>query len=152
MKKCPNSLAGEHEGQKAMELWNISWIATLLAAVAGFAVGGIWYGPLFSKAWQREVGLSDEEIARSNMLLIFGGTFLLNLIGAFILGHILSTYGRPGLYTSTLVGFGLGLAPIATSIGVNYLFARKSMTLFLIDAGYWVVIYTIMGVIFGLFA
>ncbi len=135
-----------------MELWNISWMATLMAAFAGFAVGGIWYGPLFSKIWQREVGLSDEEIAKGNMPMIFGATFVLNLIGAFILGHILSTYGRPRLYTSTLVGFGLGLAPIATSIGVNYLFARKSVTLFFIDAGYWVVIYTIMGAIFGLFA
>jgi MFS family permease len=135
-----------------MELWNISWLAVLVAAVAGFGVGGLWYGPLFAKAWQREAGLSDEEIAGANMPLIFGGTFVLNLIGAFILGHILSTYGRPGLYTSTLVGFGLGLAPIATSIGVNYLFQRKSLTLFFIDAGYWVVIYTVMGAIFGFFA
>ncbi len=135
-----------------MELWNISWVAVFVAAVAGFGVGGLWYGPLFAKAWQREAGLSDEEIASSNMPLIFGGTFVLNLIGAFILGHILSTYGRPGLYTSTLVGLGLGLAPIATSIGVNYLFQRKSLTLFFIDAGYWVVIYTVMGAIFGFFA
>ncbi len=134
-----------------MELWNISWIATLLAAFAGFAVGGLWYGPLLGKAWQRESGLSDEAIKNANMPLIFGATFALNLIAAFILGHVLSTYGRPGLHTSTLVGFGIGLGFVATSIGVSYLFARKSMKLFLIDAGYWVVIYTIMGAIFGLF-
>ncbi len=135
-----------------MELWNISWVATLLAAFAGFAIGGLWYGPLFGKLWQRESGLSDEEINRSNMPLIFGGTLVLNLIAAFILGHILSTYGRPGLYTSTLVGFGIGLGPIATAIGVNYLFARKSLKLFSIDAGYWTLLYTVMGAIFGIFA
>ena len=135
-----------------MELWNISWAATLIAAIAGFAVGGLWYGPLFGKPWQREAGLSDERIKSSNMPLIFGATFVLNLIASYVLGHILSTYGRPGLYTSTLVGFGVGLGPIATAIGVNYLFSRKSLKLFLIDAGYWTVIYTVMGAIFGLLA
>lgn len=135
-----------------MELWNISWIATLIAAFAGFAIGGIWYGPLFGKAWQRESGLSDEQIKGGNMPLIFGTTFVLNLIAAFILGHVLSTYGRPGVYTSTLVGAGVGIGFVATSIGVNYLFSRKSLKLFQIDAGYWVVIYTIMGAIFGVFA
>ena len=135
-----------------MDLWNISWAATLIAAFAGFAVGGLWYGPIFGELWQREAGLSDERIKNSNMPLIFGTTFLLNLIAAFLLGHVLSTYGRPGLYTSALVGFGIGLGPVATSIGVNYLFSRKSMKLFLIDGGYWTVIYTVMGVIFGLFA
>ncbi len=135
-----------------MDLWNINWIATLVAAFAGFAVGGLWYGPLFSKVWQRESGLSDEDIQKGNMPLIFGSTFFLNLIAAFILGHVLSTYGRPGVYTSALVGGGIGLGFVATSIGVNYLCSRNSLKLFLIDAGYWTVIYTIMGVIFGLFA
>jgi amino acid transporter len=133
-------------------MWNMSWIAVLIAAVAGFAIGGLWYGPVFGKVWQQESGLSDEAIGNANMLLIFGTTFVLNLFSAFILGHVLSTYGRPGLYTSTLVGFGIGLGFVATSIGVNYLFARKSLKLFVIDASYWVVIYTIMGAVFGLFA
>jgi hypothetical protein len=39
---------------------------------------------------------------------------------------------------------------IATSIGVNYLFSRMPRSLFLIDAGYWIVIYLVMGAIFGL--
>ena len=48
-----------------------------------------------------------------------------------------------------MIGFGIGLGFIATSIGVNYLFARKSLKLFLIDAGYWTVVYTAMGAVFG---
>ena len=41
---------------------------------------------------------------------------------------------------------------VATSIGVNYLFARKSLKLFLIDGGYWTVVYTAMGAVFGALA
>ncbi len=133
-------------------MWNINWIAMVLAAFAGFAVGGLWYGPLFGKVWQRESGLSDEALKSANMAQIFGLTFLLNLFASFILGHVFATYGNPGLVTSVLIASGIGAGFIATSIGVNYLFARKSLKSFCIDAGYWVIIYTVMGVVFGLFA
>ena len=131
-------------------MWEINWIAVILAAAAGFVVGGIWYGPLFGKAWQRETGLSDESIKDANMPMIFGLVALLNLISAFILAHVLATYGRPELAISTIVGGGIGLGFIATSLGVNYLFARKSLRLFAIDACYWTLVYAVMGAIFGL--
>ena len=41
---------------------NANLLAILIAAVAGFMVGGLWYGPLFGKTWQREIGLSDDDI------------------------------------------------------------------------------------------
>jgi len=110
----------------------MNWIAVIAAAGARFVVGGIWYGPLFGKAWQRETGLSDESVKGVNMPKIFGLVALLNLFAAFILGHVLATYGRPDLVTSTIVGGGIGLGFIATSLGVNYLFALKSLKLFVI--------------------
>lgn len=131
-------------------MWNISWLAVVAAAVAGFVIGGIWYGPLFGKPWQRESGLSDDAVKNANMPMIFGTTFVLNLFAAFILGHVLATYGNPPLATAIMIAGGVGLGFVATSIGVNYLFSRKSLKLFAIDAGYWVVIYSVMGAIFGL--
>ena len=133
-------------------MWEINPIAMVLAAVAGFALGGVWYGPLFGKAWQAESGLSDEVMKSGNMPKIFGLTFVLNLFASFILGHVLATYSHPGLVVSVMIASGVGLGFVATSIGVNYLFARKSLKLFMIDAGYWVVIYSIMGAVFGLFS
>ena len=124
-------------------------LAVLGAALAGFLIGGLWYGPVFGKAWQAESGLSDEAMKNASMVQIFGLTFILNLIASFILGHVMATYGHPGLHISAMIGFGVGLGFVATSIGVNYLFARKSMKLFLIDGGYWTVVYTVMGAVFG---
>lgn len=132
-------------------MWDISWIAMLVAAIAGFMVGGLWYGPLFGKPWMAETGITEEEARKSNMPKLFGTVFVLNLFAAFILGHVLATYGNPGLATSVMIGGGIGLGFVATSIGVNYLFSRNSMRLFLIDAGYWTVIYSVMGAIFGAF-
>ena len=133
-------------------MWGMNWIAVLGAALTGFVIGGLWYGPLLGKAWQAESGLSDEAMKNGNMARIFGLTFLLNLVASCILGHVMATYGHPGLHISAMIGFGVGLGFVATSIGVNYLFARKSLKLFLIDAGYWTVVYTAMGAIFGALA
>ena len=63
-------------------MWDINWIAMVLAALAGFLVGGIWYGPLFLKPWQREAGITQEMMAKRNPALVFGGAFLLNLFAS----------------------------------------------------------------------
>lgn len=130
-------------------MWDINLLAVALCAVAAMALGFIWYGPLFGKAWQVEWGLTEEAMQNANMPMIFGGFVALNLFAAYILGHVLATYGGPATGTSAMIGFGVGLGFVATAIGGNYLFARKSMKLFLIDGGYWTVLYTVMGVIFG---
>lgn len=127
----------------------IHWLAILVAAVAGFLVGGLWYGPIFGKAWQAARGLSDADIKGANMPMIFGLTFLLNLFSAFILDHTLTTYGAPDLNLSVMIAGGVALGFIIPAIGVNYLFSRLSLRLFLIDAGYWLAIYVVMGVIFA---
>lgn len=131
-------------------MWQMNWLAVIGAALAGFVIGGLWYGPLFGKVWQRESGLSDEKLKSANMAQIFGIAFVLNLVASFILGHVLATYSHPGLHVSAMIGLGIGLGFVATSVGVNYLFARKSLKLFLIDGGYWTLVYTVMGAVFGL--
>lgn len=130
-------------------MWDISWIAVILAAASGFAVGGLWYGPLFLKSWQREAGISDADMQGRHPAKVFGLAFLLQLFAAYILGHVLATYGNPPAATDIMIAFGVALGFIVTSFGVNYLFAAKSMRLFLIDSGYWVVAYSLMGAIFA---
>jgi hypothetical protein len=131
-------------------MWDINYLAVAACGVASLVLGFIWYSALFGKAWQKEWGLTDEAVQNANMGVIFGGFLVLNLFAAFILGHVLATYGGPGVQVSLMIGFGVGLGFVATAIGGNYLFARKSLKLFLIDGGYWVLLYTIEGAIFGL--
>ncbi|MCX8475977.1 MAG: DUF1761 domain-containing protein [Sphingomonas sp.] len=127
------------------------WLPIVLAALAGFLVGGLWYGPLFGKAWMKARGITPESAKEANMPLIFGTTFLLNLVAAFMLDHLYATYDAPvGLHYSLVIAAIIGIGFIATSIGVNYLFSRQPRSLFLIDAGYWITIYLVMGAIFGL--
>lgn len=129
---------------------NVNLLAILIAAASGFLVGGIWYGPLFGKAWQAEIGLSDDALKNSNMLKIYGTTFLFSLLSAVFLGHLLAHFPDADFRRVMMISTGIALAFVGPAIGTNYLFGRKSGKLFAIDAGYWLVFYAAMGVVFGL--
>ena len=57
----------------------------VLTAFLPIIVGFIWYGPLFKNAWMKEVGFTDESMKGSNMALIFGLSYVLSFLMAFIL-------------------------------------------------------------------
>jgi hypothetical protein len=133
-------------------LANINWLAVIAAALSRFVIGGLWYSPaLFSKAWMQENNFTDESMKANppNMVLIFGTTFILALIACVNLAMFLGgpeTDAAFGMTAGALIGIGW----IATSVGTHYLFERKSMRHFLINAGYDVVAYIVMGLIIGI--
>ncbi len=134
-----------------MNILDVNWIAVIGAAVSGFVVGGIWYGPIMGKKWMGAVGLSEEEIRAGNMPLIYGGAFAFSLLASWTLAHTFATY-ITGLDVGTKVAtaFGVALGFIVPAIGTNYLFSQKSKALFFIDATYWLLFYTTMGVVHAL--
>lgn len=125
-------------------------LAILVAAAAGFLVGGIWYGPLFGKAWMAERGLTEEELKNANMLKIYGLTFAFSVLSAVFLGHLLAHFGSMSARSTMMISVGIALGFIVPAIGTNYLFSRMSGKLFAIDAGYWLVFYAAMGAVFVL--
>ena len=39
----------------------INWLAVIVATVATFILGGLWYGPLFGRMWMAASGMTDEK-------------------------------------------------------------------------------------------
>ena len=127
----------------------INWIAVLVATISSFALGALWYSPaLFGKAWQREVGLTDEQLAKGNKARIFGLTFVLAFLAAWNFANFLGP--RPQLAFSAVVGASAGLLWVASSFGINYLFERKSFKLFAINGGFHTLQFTIIGLVLAL--
>ena len=123
--------------------------AVIAAAVSSFVLGGLWYSPLlFGRAWQRATGLSDAQLQGGNMALIFGLSLLLALIASFVFAMFLGP--RPPLALGLGAGFSAGLCWVSASFGINYLFERKSLKLFLINAGYHTLQFTLIGLILAL--
>lgn len=131
-----------------MDIFAVNWLAVVLAALAGFVVGGIWYGPVMGKKWMGAVGLSEEQIKQGNMGMIYGGAFAFSLLASWTLAHTFATYATDlSVMVKVLTAFGVALGFLVPAIGTNYLFSQKSKTLFLIDASYWMLFYIAMGLV-----
>lgn len=123
--------------------------AVIVAAVLSFVLGGVWYAAgVFGRAWQREVGLSDEQLKQGSQVKIFGGSFVLSLLGAWVFAMFLGPAPEFGFAVGA--GFAAGLAWVAGSFGISYLFEHRSLKLWLINGGYHVVQYTLFGAILGI--
>ncbi|GMN03875.1 DUF1761 domain-containing protein [Erythrobacter sp. MTPC3] len=123
----------------------------VLAGTAAFiAVGALWYGVIFGKAWQKAAGMSDDKVQGGNMALIFGLTFLFEMLIAMVLWHLIArTDPIPFVVMMMAIGFALGI--MIPAVGIHYLYLRKTFTHFLIDAGHMLVGMAAMGGVFVLF-
>ena len=131
-----------------MDISQLNYLAIFVAALSTFLIGGLWYSPLlFSKAWMQENGFTVEDLKGDNMARIFGGALVLGFIMSFNLAAFLADSSDLawGITAGALAGIGW----VATSMGVTYLFERKSFKLFLINAGYHAISFMIMGAIVG---
>ena len=128
----------------------IDWLGVGLGAVAFFAVGALWYTALFGKAWQRATGLGDEQLKTgANMPLIFGTCLLLELLVSLTVGHMYA-YTAPDDRSKMMIAVGLAVGIMAPALGISYLYLRKPLRLFLIDAGHFVAGMAAAGLVFVL--
>lgn len=126
----------------------VNWLAVLCAAVAAFVIGWVWYSrKVFGSAWLVEIGLTEESLRQANMPVILGGTFMLHFVAATVLAMFLGTGSDwlIGLQAGLLIGLGW----IATAYGITYLFEQRSLRIFLINTGYYLVLFAVMGLIIG---
>ncbi|GAA4647556.1 DUF1761 domain-containing protein [Pontixanthobacter gangjinensis] len=129
-------------------MFDVNWLAIVLGALAGFVVGGIWYGPVMGKKWIGAVGLTEDQIKEGNMGLIYGGAFAFSLLASWTMAHTFASYGYDlSVFAKIMTAFGVALGFIVPAIGTNYLFSQKSKLLFFIDAGYWLIFYLAMGTV-----
>ena len=126
----------------------INFIAVLVSAIASFMLGAVWYSPvLFMQRWCQETGV-DPAGSIDNPARVYGNTFVLTLISALALALLLGP--APELTTAILSSVVVGVGMIATSMGINYQFALRSLIHWLIDSGFHVARFLVIGLILGL--
>lgn len=131
-----------------MDPIQIHYGAVLVAALAGFAIGGLWYSPiLFARSWMRESGLDEARVRGANMARVFGLSLLCSLVMALNLAAFIGPKASPGF--GLFAGAAAGLGWVAMSLAVIYLFEQRSFKLWLINSGYQVLNFSVMGAIIG---
>ncbi|MFD0764256.1 DUF1761 domain-containing protein [Mucilaginibacter lutimaris] len=126
----------------------INWPAVVVAAISGFAVGGIWYAPaVFGKAWMADSNLTAGKVQKGNKAKIFGFTFFFSLIMAANLAAFLAD-DKTDVSWGATAGFLAGIWAFC-AIAIAALFEIKSWRYIFINGGYSIVSLTIMGAILG---
>jgi len=125
----------------------INYVSVLVAALSGFAVGAIWYGPLFGRQWSTVTGTPDAQKASVNVPAVYLLTFVLSLIAAMILALVIHQVHATGAIAGARIAFLLWLGFILTVRVTEALFNGTDMRLVMIDTGYRLVWAVVMGVI-----
>ena len=135
----------------------INYIAVLVCAVAAMALGFLWYGQLFSKQWIALMGFTPEHMAeaqKKGMAKQYGIQFVGALLMAFVLAHSIIFAGAylnvSGISAGLLGALWSWLGFVApATIGI-VLRDGKPWKLWFINAGYFLVLLLVMGLIIGL--
>tara|TARA_B100001057_G_scaffold455755_1_gene502518 strand:+ start:442 stop:858 length:417 start_codon:yes stop_codon:yes gene_type:complete len=132
---------------------NVNLLAVVLGTVAFFAIGALWYGPLFGKSWREMNGMTDEMVkagpqpGQKPVWLIMLLAFLLEMVVVLMLGHnIARTNPAPHVVMMMAVGFGALI--MTPALGINYLFQMRPGKLFAIDAAHFIVGMAAVGGVF----
>lgn len=129
----------------ATVLQNLNWLAVIASALSTFLIGGIWYS-IFEKQWMLSNNFIKADLEKRKMPIVFGLSFLLSFIMALNLAMFI---GQENFVFGIIAGFMAGFGWVALAIGIIALFENRSIKYILINGGYMVLAFTVMGAILG---
>ncbi len=130
----------------------MEYLAVIVAAVAGFGFGAVWYMTL-AKPWTEAAGIKVDENGRPE-----NESPLPYIISAFamvlVAGMMRHTFALSGIDTAMkglVSGLGIGLFFISPWIMINNAYVGRPFRLTIIDGGYATFGCAVMGLVLGLF-
>ena len=128
----------------------LNWPAIAVASLAYFLLGALWYSKiLFAKRWISDLKLDiNDPTAKKGIGLMFGGSLLMMFVQTLLLAILAERLGLSG--ACWLSGLKLGAflgAGYAATIGINYFYEKKPLSLFFINSGYAIAGNVVAGII-----
>src|SRR3954467_6470071 len=137
-------------GRTPMTFAGTNYLAIILAALAAFGWGAIYYMTL-SRQWLAAVGISQERMQTGRSATPFIISFVALVIMAWVLAGTLGHLG-PGQVTlknGIVSGLFLWLGFIATTVFVNNAYPGRKYSLSVIDSIHWLGVVVIEGGVIG---
>ena len=137
-----------------MAFAGMNYLAILMAAIASYLFGAVWYGML-SKPWMAAAKISEQQIkgrdGKGPAPWPFIVAFVAQLVMAFVLAGIIGHLG-PGQVTiknGLISGLFCWAGFVMTSLTVNHRFQMAPLQLTLIDGGHWLGVLALQGLVIG---
>jgi len=128
----------------------VSFLPIFFAGVASIVIGFAWYHPkVFGGAWMRLSNLSPEAVEngkkRMPLLAFFG--LLASMLAAYVMSYFGIAWGVFDVIGAIELGFWCWAGfVVPTMLGI-VLWEQKPLTLYLINAGYWLVALIAMAIV-----
>jgi ABC-type microcin C transport system permease subunit YejE len=130
-----------------LDLASVNIAGVVVSAIAYMIVGMLWYSPgLFGRDWAKLSGIKKSKKDMTNARMI---SFVGALITAYVLSLFITALEANTLFAGALIGFWawVGFVGVIQLAGSNY--EEKSFDLWLINSGYLLVTFLVMGGILG---
>lgn len=133
-------------------LSDLNWLAVIVAAVAYFALGALWYAPpVFGNTWMRSIGWEPSEEERPNIgFYLF--PLIANVVMAIAIGMLAKATGTDtfgeGVVLAIVVAIGVGAMLMLITAAFDPKAPRK-WTWFGVTGGYHVVGLALTAIIVG---
>lgn len=130
-------------------LGDVNYLAVLVATIAWFALGAIWYAqPVFGRTWMRSLGIQMPEGFRPNPML-FVGTFVAYFVTAVALAMLARATGSESVGEGIVLGIvaGVGLALMLLATGAIYERKPEPGVWFGINGAFNAIAYVLVSVI-----
>ena len=123
----------------------VNWVAVILAAFLAVVLGIVWHGPLFRTG--RPLLEGTDGPAKSYL-----STVVVMQLGAAMLGHNFARIGAGTLHAKPWLYFmmsgGVAAFFVIPALWLAYLRQGRDLRFRLIDCGYWLAAYLVMGATF----
>jgi hypothetical protein len=128
-----------------------NWLAIIVAAIAFFALGSLWFSVLFGKQWMALNGIPEptperREEMKKLMMPMMLKTLVMSLVLAFLISFLGFTAAIHGLMAGIKFGLALGVIAIIPLIMAD-MYLMKPLRLWFIDAGYHLIGIVLMSII-----
>jgi hypothetical protein len=129
-------------------LSNLNWLHILVAAIAYFALGAVWYSALFQKKWiaYQKIDMNNPDGKKGVGAIMFA-SFIWMFISSIGLAIIVNRLQLQTVGSGVRWGLLTGIAFSSAAISVSYLYVKKPAGLHFIDCSYHIVGQVIAAVI-----
>lgn len=125
----------------------MNYLAILVASIAAFLLGWLWYMPFFGDMWKKLTKVKENKEGMGLTMLL---GFITTLITAIVLSIIMQAAGMNNPVLGIIAGLLLWFGFVGPYTFSRVLYEKSPMTLWIINNGYALASLMIMGLIIGL--
>ena len=111
----------------------------VVAAIAQWVLGYLWYGVVFKKSWRVLVGFAEGEKPK-NAVLGMVSSLVACLLLSYVLAHIVGWVGSATFASGAKIGIICWLGFMAPPLFTQHIFENRRANLFAINAAYWLLV------------